>query len=125
MPQSTVLIVDDDPVARHIAHTALKAAGFNTAVAVDALNALMQTQKSKPDLVLLDLGLPAGGGFVYLQRKATMPAIALIPVLVISGQDRASSEQRAIEGGASAYMEKPVTGDAIVSKVRELLGNAS
>ena len=117
-----ILIVDDDAIARHVAHTALKAAGFDTAVAMDALGALSQTQRLKPDLIVLDLGLPAGGGFTFLQRKSTMPAIALIPVLVISGQDRATSEARAIEAGASAFVEKPATGDVIVSKVREVLG---
>ncbi len=117
-----ILIVDDDPVARHIAHTVLKANGYVTTVASDAMGALAETQRQRPDLVILDLGLPAGGGFMYLQRKRSLPPISLIPVLVISGQDRAASEARAIEAGASAYLQKPADGDVVLAKVRELLG---
>jgi len=68
-----ILIVDDDPVARHIAHTVLKANGYATTVASDAMGALAETQRQRPDLVILDLGLPAGGGFMYLQRKRSLP----------------------------------------------------
>lgn len=117
-----ILIVDDDPVARHIAHTILKANGYATSIASDAMGALSETQRHRPDLVILDLGLPAGGGFTYLQRKRSIPPISMIPVLVISGQDRATNEPRAIEAGASAYMEKPADGDAVLAKVRELIG---
>jgi len=117
-----ILIVDDDPVARHIAHTVLKANGYATTVASDAMGALAETQRQRPDLVILDLGLPAGGGFNVLQRKRSLPPISLIPVLVISGQDRAASEARAIEAGASAYLQKPADGDAVLAKVRELIG---
>lgn len=117
-----ILIVDDDPTARHIAHTVLKANGYETVIASDAMGALAETQRHRPDLVILDLGLPAGGGFAYLKRKGSLPQIALIPVLVISGQDRAASESRALEAGASAYMQKPADGESVLAKVREILG---
>jgi DNA-binding response OmpR family regulator len=117
-----ILIVDDDPVARHIVHTVLKANGYVTTIASDGMGALAETQRQKPDLVILDLGLPAGGGLTYLQRKRSIPPISMIPVLVISGQDRAANEKRAMEAGASGYMEKPADGDAVLAKVRELIG---
>ena len=122
MTQKTILIVEDDPVARHVSQTALKGAGFATIVAGDALGALAQTQRNHPDLIILDLGLPAGGGLAFLQRKSAIPAISLIPVLVISGQERVSAEGPAIESGASAYLQKPAMPEEIVAKVRELLG---
>jgi DNA-binding response OmpR family regulator len=117
-----ILIVDDDPVARQIAHTALKAAGYETVLAGDAMSALTQTRNQKPDLIILDIGLPAGGGFTFFERMKAFPALAVTPVLVVSGMDRATTEAKAREAGAAAYFEKPVAPDALVAKVRELLG---
>jgi DNA-binding response OmpR family regulator len=122
MPARQILIVDDDPVVRHIAHTALKANGFQTTVASDGMSALAQTQRIRPDLIILDLGLPAGGGFLFLQRVKSIPALALIPILIISGQDRATNETRSLEAGAKAYLQKPVSAETLVAKVQELLG---
>jgi DNA-binding response OmpR family regulator len=122
MPTRQILIVDDDPVVRHIAHTALKANGFQTTVASDGMSALAQTQRIRPDLIILDLGLPAGGGFLFLQRVKSIPALALIPVLIVSGQDRATNETRSLEAGAKAYLQKPVSPETLVAKVQELLG---
>lgn len=122
MPANKILIIEDDPVGRHILHTALKAAKFETAMAGDAMLALTQARQEKPDLIVLDLGLPAGGGFIFLHRLRMFPALAVIPVLVVSGLDRAVNEQAALDAGAAAYLEKPATPDVIIAKIREILG---
>ncbi len=122
MPANKILIIEDDPVGRHILHTALKAAHFETSMAGDAMLALTQARQIKPDLIILDLGLPAGGGYTFLHRLRMFPALAVIPVLVVSGLDRATNEQIAIDAGASAYLEKPAAPDVIIAKIREILG---
>lgn len=122
MPAKKILIIEDDQVGRHILHTALRAARFETVMAGDAMLALSLARQHKPDLIVLDLGLPAGGGFTVLQRLQMFPALATIPVLVVSGLDRATNEQMALDAGATAYLEKPSTPEAILAKIRELLG---
>jgi DNA-binding response OmpR family regulator len=117
-----ILIVEDDPVTRQIFHTLLKST-YQTFISGDAMAAFTEARKQQPDLVILDLGLPAGGGFTVLQRLKSIPALALIPVLVVSGLDRAANEQRALEAGAVGYMQKPVSNDALFAEVKRILGD--
>jgi DNA-binding response OmpR family regulator len=119
-----VLVVDDDPVLRKTVQAALQAEKFNVAVATDAMSALTQTRNERPDLILLDLGLPAGGGFTFLDRLKVFPALAAIPIVVVSGQDRSVAEPRAKAAGVTVYLEKPVTPQKIVEHVKFLLGEA-
>lgn len=117
-----ILIVDDDAVWRMMAHRILKAENYEPLIATDALTALSETQRHKPDLILLDLGLPAGGGRVFLSRLRTFPALTVIPVIVISGQERMQGQAVADTGGAVAYLQKPVAKEDLLSAVRKVLG---
>jgi DNA-binding response OmpR family regulator len=62
----------------------------------------------KPDLVILDLGLPAGDGFVVMDRINKNDRLANIPVIVLTGREAANNESRALEAGAVAFFQKPV-----------------
>lgn len=121
MAKKKILIVEDDPVARQILHTMLKP-NYQTFVTGDAMAAFVEARKLQPDLVILDLGLPAGGGLSVLQRLKAIPALSTIPVLVVSGLDAATHEQKSLDAGAEAYLHKPVPDDQLLAKVRELLG---
>ena len=121
MAAKTILIVEDDPVGRQVLHTALRAEKFDTILAPDAMTALTLARDRKPALIILDLGLPAGGGFTFLQRLRMFPALAVIPVIVVSGQDRATNEQQALDAGASAFISKPASPETIISRIREFI----
>lgn len=122
MPGKKVMIVDDDPVARRVEYQALAAEKFETIIAADATMGLNLARTQKPDLILLDLGLPGGGGFTFLERLRRFPQLALTPVIVISGLDRAANEPRAMASGAIEYLEKPVPPGRLVDIVRRVLG---
>jgi len=121
MAPRKVLIIDDDPVTRRLLHGALTAENFVTCMAADALSALTQARAAHPDLILLDLGLPAGGGYQFLERLKQFPHLAVIPVIVISGLDRSANEPRALAAGAVAYIAKPVLHEQVVERVRDVL----
>src|SRR5688572_14672303 len=122
MSPGKILIVDDDPVARRVLHAALAARGYQPILAGDAMAALTETQKHRPDLILLDLGLPAGGGFSFLKRLHTFPHLAMTPVVVISGQERETAEAAALEAGARAFIAKPAVPDDVIATVERILG---
>jgi len=67
MANKTILIVDDDPDVRQGMHLRLKANGYDTFFAADALSGISEARKHNPDLIILDLGLPAGDGFVVME----------------------------------------------------------
>jgi CheY-like chemotaxis protein len=121
MKRKRILVVDDDPVVQKVLHAMLQTIG-DTVVTGDAIAATAEARKNKPDLVILDLGLPAGGGFAVLQRLKATPALSLTPVLIISGLDRAANEHKALSAGASAYLEKPIKQEEVLRKVHQLLG---
>jgi CheY-like chemotaxis protein len=87
MGNKKILIVDDDPDVLQSMHVRLKANNYDTFFAADAISCMAEARKNEPDLVLLDLGLPAGDGFLVMERFKAVPSLASIPVIVISGRD--------------------------------------
>src|SRR2546423_10463467 len=81
-----ILVIEDEPVARADLEARLAANGYLVARAADAASALTVVNRERPDLILLDLGLPAGDGFLVLKRLPKTDAFANVPVLVITGR---------------------------------------
>jgi DNA-binding response OmpR family regulator len=125
MSKKKILIVDDDQDIRRALNVRLRANGYDTSFAGDAYTAITMTQKEQPDLILLDLGLPAGGGYSVMQRLQEIPALACIPVIVVSARARRTDEATSLEAGAVAYMQKPVTNDQLLSAIQQALGGAT
>ena len=125
MPNKTILIVEDDPDVRHGMHLRLKANRYNTVFAGDALSAMTEARKHNPDLMILDLGLPAGDGFLVMERFRNIPALAGIPVIVVSARDVRSNKERAVKAGAKAFLQKPVDNAELLAVIRQALGEPS
>ena len=122
MATKRILIVDDDPDIRQGMHVRLKANGYDTYFAADALACITEARKSSPDLILLDLGLPAGDGFVVMERLKLNPALAVIPVIVVSARDVRANQERALKAGAKAFLQKPADNVELLAEIRQALG---
>jgi len=122
MPNKKILIVDDDPDVRHGMQVRLKANHYDTFFAVDALSSMVEARKHEPDLMILDLGLPAGDGFVVMERFKIIPALAVIPIIVVSARDARANKGRAIKAGAKAFLQKPVDTAELLAVIRQALG---
>jgi DNA-binding response OmpR family regulator len=117
-----ILIVDDDRDVRQAMHIRLKANSYDTCFASDALNSVAEAAKQRPDLVILDLGLPAGDGYVVIERLKRIPALAVIPIIVVSARDVRGNKDRAIAAGARVYLQKPVNNAELLAIIRQTLG---
>ena len=117
-----ILIVDDDPDVRKGMELRLKVNHYDTFFATDAVSTLSQARKHEPDLIILDLGLPAGDGFVVIEKLKVWPSLALIPVIVVSARDLRANKERAINAGAKAYLQKPVDNAELLKVIRQALG---
>src|SRR3990172_2193614 len=106
---AAILIVEDDGlVAGHVART-LRQAGHTPILASDARSAL-QEAADRPDIILLDLGLPDLPGEELLRRLKSRPETAKIPVLVITGRKEAAAQLRKTEkGNVADILLKPVS----------------
>ncbi len=122
MAKKKILIIDDDQDLRAALNIRLRANGYDTSFAADAMTAVAEARRFKPDLVLLDLGLPGGDGFVVMQRLSAIPALAVIPVIVLSARDKDSNENRAAMAGAVAYLQKPYDDQTLLVEVKSALG---
>jgi DNA-binding response OmpR family regulator len=117
-----ILLVDDDQDLLTVLSAALRQRGYEVAVAQDAVAAMSAAVKLKPHVVVLDVGLPGGEGTVIMKRMHALPQLAGVPVVIMSGRDPERYRDDALAAGASAYLTKPVSADALEVALRVALG---
>lgn len=122
---STVLVVDDDQDIRGLLDLRLRAEGYRTAFAADAIAAVNVARSAAPDLLLLDLGLPAGDGMLVMRRLKAMPALAHVPVIVITAKDPLLTRDACLAAGAAAFFTKPFDMPELLATVAATLDPAS
>jgi CheY-like chemotaxis protein len=118
-----ILIVDDDQDIRRLLGIRLKAVGHEAAFAGDAISAVNQARKERPDLILLDLMLPAGDGYVVMERLSAMPALEGIPVIVLSALDPKTQETKLADSGVEAFFQKPFDHEELMVAIERALGS--
>jgi DNA-binding response OmpR family regulator len=122
MSNQKILIIEDDADVRLGYSVLLKAHHYDTYFAADSLSAVSEGRKVQPDLIILDLGLPGGDGFVVLKRFQGIPNLAVVPVIVVSARDVRGNKERALEAGARAFLQKPWNDDELLAIIGRLLG---
>jgi DNA-binding response OmpR family regulator len=120
-----ILIVDDDPDLRQALRLRLRANHYETVNAGDGYSAIAQAYKERPNLIILDLGLPAGDGFVVLNRLQKDDKLSSIPVIVLTARDPQSSEKLAMQAGAAAFFQKPADNAELLNVIRATLTQAA
>jgi two-component system KDP operon response regulator KdpE len=122
MPRPKILVVDDDPDLVRALRLRLRANNYDVATATDGYSAIASAQKEHPALIILDLGLPVGDGFVVLERLQNSDALSGVPVIVLSARDPQSNEERALKAGAAAFFQKPADNDELMNVIRVSIG---
>jgi DNA-binding response OmpR family regulator len=123
MENHKILIVDDDPDLRQALRLRLRANQYDTVNAGDGYSAIAVAYKERPDLIILDLGLPAGDGFVVLDRLQRDDRLSKIPVIVLTARDPQSSEKKSLVAGAAAFFQKPADNNELLEVIRATLRN--
>jgi two-component system KDP operon response regulator KdpE len=122
LSRNKILIIEDDEDMRRGLNVRLRASNYETAFASDAVMALSIVKKEAPDLILLDLGLPGGDGFIVLERMKNIGLLASTPVIVVSARDPQTNEKRALDAGAEAFFQKPVDNEQLMRAIWRALG---
>jgi DNA-binding response OmpR family regulator len=117
-----ILIVDDDSDIRLGLKVRFKASSYDALFAADAASALLEASEHKPDLIVLDLGLPGDDGFVVMERLKQIPTTADIPIIVVSARDVGVNQPRAIKAGAKGFLQKPFDDVELISLIRAMTG---
>jgi DNA-binding response OmpR family regulator len=118
-----ILIVEDDPNIAKALSIRLKNAGYEVSVAPDALTAVEVAVKREPDLVLLDISLPAGDGFSVAERIQSLLPTAT-PLIFLTASKKPGLREKAKELGAAAFFQKPYEAEDLLGAIQLALAGA-
>ncbi|MGH8226103.1 MAG: response regulator [Gammaproteobacteria bacterium] len=117
---SKVLIVDDSATETHVMRTLLEKGGFEVISADDGEAGLALAHEALPDAIIMDVVMPGVNGFQATRRLSRDPQTANIPVVFVTNKDQPTDKVWGMRQGAVAYLTKPVDGDELVAKIREV-----
>ncbi len=117
-----VLIADDDRVHVRMVSNYLKQRGLEPTAVYDGMQTMMFARRSKPDVILLDISMPAGNGFEVLKNLKASSNTGQIPVVVVSGSVELAAERKVLEGGADAFVRKPADMSKLYEVICRVLG---
>ena len=118
---SKILIIENEPDTAKVVTKRLTQSGFEVVVAVDAYEGVKFAHKEKPDLIILELMLPAGGGLYVLKNIKMTAEIRYTPVIVLTGIKNEDYKQQILNQGIEAYLEKPYEPDVLISAIQDIL----
>ena len=116
-----ILIVDDEAAYRHMVRSLLTIDGYQIREARDGVEGLASVRQEHPDIVLLDIMMPRMDGFAVCRALRAVPALADLPVIIISALTSEEVRVRALNAGANVTMNKPLVYPQLLSHVRALL----
>jgi two-component system KDP operon response regulator KdpE len=116
--RARVLVVDDEPAILRTLRTNLRGHGFDVDTAENVKDALAEYDRTRPDVVLLDLGLPDDDGLAFIRD---VRGRAATPILVVSARDADQDKVSALDLGADDYLTKPFSVDELLARIRVAL----
>ncbi|MBX3235107.1 MAG: response regulator [Nitrospiraceae bacterium] len=116
-----ILVIDDSRDFQVLVRTYLNGTGWTVHGAADALQATGMALREKPKLILLDIGLPGGDGFMLLDRLHANVHTRGIPVIVTTAQTAAGLEAKAKAKGAQAFLQKPFEKQILLETLESVL----
>jgi DNA-binding response OmpR family regulator len=119
-----ILIIDDEKSLVFGLDTLLKSQGYLTIAAYDSVFGISSAHKDKPDLIILDLGLPAGGGLYVLENLKDSLETHDIPIIVLTAQQGKDLEEKVKQMGAAAYFHKPFESQQLLSQLNDMLNKS-
>ncbi len=118
---ATILVVEDEPGVRALLSALLTAAGHRLTEVEDGREGLRVFHNTRPELVILDIGLPSMDGWTVLDR---LRELSDVPILMITGQSAEADKVRGLRAGADDYLAKPFGNEEVLARVEALLRRA-
>ena len=117
----TILVVDDEPVIRKILNDLLLSEGYRLEFACDGFEALQKLPAVEPDLILLDVMMPAMSGLELTRRVKSNPEWQPIPIILVTALDGRKDVARGLDAGADDFIRKPFDQVELLARVRSML----
>ena len=123
--EKVVLVVDDSATVRKFVAAALNMKGFRVITASDGIEALERMPSEKFDLIITDLNMPDMDGYELIKSIRETPEYRDIPIIVLSSMTDLKNKDLAMESGALAFLEKPLSTEIIQREVFKFLNKTS
>ncbi len=117
----TILYVEDDPNNRLLIRRVLMAEDFRVLEATNAVEAMYVLQKTRPDLILMDINMPDVDGYTLTAQIKKLPGFSLIPVIALTANVMRGDRERTLEAGCDGYIQKPIDVDALPRQIQDFL----
>ena len=117
-----ILIVDDEPSILRLMSKRLKDIGYETFTANDTYQCIKITREVKPDLILLDMQMPAGGGLQAFENLKASVYTSMIPIIFITALPGEEVKDLIMELGADGYFSKPLRFAELQKKIKDIIG---
>ncbi len=119
-----ILLIEDERIHRVTVAKILSDAGYKVITAEDGCQGFAFALESKPSVIILDLGLPAGGGLKVLERIKDSAYTRDIPVIVLTAMHNQKYKSEILDVGVEAFLEKPCPEDILLTTIQEVLKKA-
>ena len=116
-----ILIIEDNELDADMLSRRLKRKGYDVIIAADGAAGITMANERKPDLVIMDMGLPVLDGWEATRRLKASTPTAVIPVVALTAHAMAEDRARGLEAGCDSYETKPLEFDRLVSAMERLI----
>ena len=120
-PRKTILVIEDQELNRDLLAQILEDT-YAVVVAVDGVDGVAKADELRPDLILMDFGMPVMDGWEATRTIKAQPALRHIPIIAITSHAMVGDEERARQAGCDDYMAKPIDEDELLAKIRQFIG---
>ncbi|HEY2177383.1 MAG TPA: response regulator [Caulobacteraceae bacterium] len=124
MPK-TILIVEDNDLNMKLFHDLLRAQGYEVLQSREGVQGFQMARERRPDLIVMDIQLPAISGLEVTRWLKEDPLLASIPVVAVTAFAMKGDESRILEGGCEAYIAKPISVTSFLEIIARLVGKPS
>lgn len=117
MSKGRILVADDEPEIVRSLTLRLNAAGYDVSSAMDGLSATKKAIEEQPELIILDIGMPAGNGHVVVERLRNIGETAHIPIIYLTARSSQEDYRQAREGGVCKFITKPFDAEVLLAAI--------
>jgi two-component system cell cycle response regulator DivK len=113
----TVLLIEDNAQNRYLATFLLERNGYRVVAAVDGPEGIRKALELLPDLILLDIQLPAMDGYAVARALRALPALQQTPIVAVTSYAMVGDREKSLGAGCNGYIEKPINPDTFVAEI--------
>ena len=120
-----VLIAEDNAVNRELLRELLELRGYSVLEACDGQEALEMVERTQPEILLLDIGMPILDGFAVIRRIRENPRLATLPVVAVTAYAMQGDQERILSSGFDGYLSKPVNASSLTQELDRVFNKSS